>query len=144
MSLSHLAYLYRQTLYFWDFSATLPASSASCIHADLSGTNAAFSLLGDHGGAERKRHDLAVEQLSKAREDWNRERQQRLDYINKTLRDQRHAEQTFSDLGIAMREYHEVTGNQLPPLKEPRLSDFYNPSRQKKRHRDRACCWRDD
>ena len=98
----------------------------------FSGTNADFSLLGDHGGAERKRDDLDVDQLSKAREDWNRERQQRLDYINKTIRDQRHAKQTFSDFGIAMREYHEVTGNQLPPLKEPRLSDFYNPSRQKK------------
>ena len=31
-----------------------------------------------------------------------------------------------------MQEYHEVTGNQLPPLKGPRLSDFYNPSRQRK------------
>ena len=40
----------------------------------FSGTNAAFSLLGDHGKAEMKRHNLAMENLSKAREDWNRER----------------------------------------------------------------------
>ena len=61
----------------------------------FSGTNAAFSLLGDHGESERKRHDIAVERLSK--------------------------------------EYHEVTGQQLPPLRdEPELSDFYNPSRQRK------------
>ena len=46
----------------------------------FSGTNAAFSLLGDHGGTERKRHDLAMERLNKAREDWNRDRQERLDY----------------------------------------------------------------
>ena len=71
----------------------------------FSGTNAAFSLLGDHGGTERKRHDIAIEQLNKAREDWSRDRQQRLDLINKTLSDQRHAKQTFSDLGIAMQEY---------------------------------------
>ena len=51
----------------------------------FSGTNAAFSLLGDHGGTERKRHDIAMERLSKAREDWNRDRQERLDLINKTL-----------------------------------------------------------
>ena len=70
----------------------------------FSGTNAAFSLLGDHGKAEMKRHNLAIEQLSKARESYNRERQQRLDYISKSLRDQRHAEQTFSDLNSAMRE----------------------------------------
>ena len=94
----------------------------------FSGTNAAFSLLGDHGGAERERHNLAIERLSKAREDWNRERQQWLDLANKTLSEERHAKQTFSDLGVAMREYHD-----LSPLRaEPKLSDFYNPSRQRK------------
>ena len=99
----------------------------------FSGTNAAFSLLGDHGGTERKRHDLAMEQLSKAREKYSEERQQRLDYLNKTISQQRHARQTFSDLRIAMREYHEVTKQQLPPLRDPpKLSDFYNPSRQRK------------
>ena len=99
----------------------------------FSGTNAAFSLLGDHGKAEMKRHNLAMEQLSKAREDWNRDRQERLDLINKTLSDQRHAKQTFSDLGIAMREYSEVTSQSLPPLRDPpKLADFYNPSRQRK------------
>ena len=99
----------------------------------FSGPNAAFSLLGDPGGGERKRHNLAIERLSKAREDWNRERQQRLDLINKTLSEERHAKQTFSDLGLAIREYHEMTSQSLSPLRaEPKLSDFYNPSRQRK------------
>ena len=99
----------------------------------FSGTNAAFSLLGDHGGAERKRHDLAMEQLSKAREKYSEERQQRLDYLNKTISQQRHARQTFSDLGAAIQAYHEVTSQSLPPLREePKLSDFYNPSRPRK------------
>ena len=31
-----------------------------------------------------------------------------------------------------MQRYHEVTGNHFTPLKEPKLSDFYNPSRQQK------------
>ena len=101
----------------------------------FSGTNAAFSLLGDHGGAERKRHDLAMEQLSKAREKYSEERQQRLEYLNNTISQQRHARQTFSDLGAAMQAYHEVTSQSLPPPKlreEPKLSDFYNPSRSRK------------
>ena len=99
----------------------------------FSGTNAAFSLLGDHGGTERKRHDLAMERLNKAREDWNRDRQERLDLINKTLSDQRHADHTFRGLDDAMREYHKVTGQQLLPLRDPpKLGDFYNPSRQRK------------
>ena len=99
----------------------------------FSGTNAAFSMLSDHGGTERKRHDIAMERLSKAREEYSKERQQRLDYLNKTISQQKHAEQTFEDLGVAMREYHEVTGQQLSPLRNPpKLADFYNPSRQRK------------
>ena len=99
----------------------------------FSGTNAAFSMLRDHGSTERKRHDIAIEQLNKAREDWSRDRQERLDLINKTLSDQRHAKQTFSDLSVAMREYSEITNQSLSPLRgEPKLSDFYNPSRRRK------------
>ena len=98
----------------------------------FSGTNAAFSILRDHGGTEMKRHNLAVERLSKAREEYSKERQQRLDYLNKTTSQQRHAERTFGDLGIAMQEYHKITGQQLPPLREPKLSDFYNLSTARK------------
>ena len=98
----------------------------------FSGTNFIFSQFGGHG-EEMKRHNIAIEQLSKARDEYLRQRQQRLDYINKTLRDQHHAEQTFSDLELAMQRYHEVTGNQLPPLRDPpKLSDFYNPLRYQK------------
>ena len=45
-----------------------------------------------------KRHNLAVERLSKAREEYSQERQQRLDYLNKTISQQKHAERTFGDL----------------------------------------------
>ena len=99
----------------------------------FSGTNAAFSLLGDHGKTEMKRHNLAVERLSKAREEYSQERQQRLDYLNKTISQQKHAEQTFGDLNVAMQEYRKVTSQSLPPLRdEPKLADFYNPSRERK------------
>ena len=99
----------------------------------FSGTNFIFGQLGDHGGTDMKRHNLAVEKLSKAREEYSKERQQRLDYLNKTISQRKHAERTFGDLDVAMREYHEVTGQSLSPLREPpKLADFYNPSRQRK------------
>ena len=80
-----------------------------------------------------KRHNLAVERLSETREEYSQERQQRLDYLKKTISQQKHAEQTFGDLGVAMQEYHKVTGQQLSPLRDPpKLADFYNPSRQRK------------
>ena len=113
--------------------ATIAAMAGGALINALafSGTNFIFSQFGGHG-EEFKRHNLAMEKLSKARDEFNRQRLQRLDFINKTLRDQHHAEQTFTDLGAAMRRYHEVTGNYFTPLKEPKLSDFYNPSRQQK------------
>ena len=37
----------------------------------FSGTNFIFGQLGDHGGTEMKRHNLAVERLSKAREEYS-------------------------------------------------------------------------
>ena len=97
----------------------------------FSGTNFIFSQFGNHG-EEMKRHNLAMEQFTRDREEYSRRRQERFDYINKTLRQQKHAEQTFSDLDKAGRLYYEVTGNQLPPLKEPKFIDYYNPSTKQK------------
>ena len=38
------------------------------------GTNFVFSRLTDHRTEERKRHDLALEKLQRARHEWNRDR----------------------------------------------------------------------
>ena len=78
---------------------------------------------------ERKRHDLAVEQLTRAQIQWNRKRQERIDFINKQFRAERRAEAKFTELNDAMREYHNVFGKELNPLPpKPVLSDFYHPS----------------
>ena len=47
----------------------------------FSGTNYLFSNRSDHGAEERKRHDLAMEKLQKARDEWNQRRIERLDFI---------------------------------------------------------------
>ena len=49
----------------------------------FSGTNFVFSRLTDHGEEKRKRHDLALEQLQRARDKWNKHRMKRLDIIKK-------------------------------------------------------------
>ena len=36
-------------------------------------TNFVFRRLTDHGAEERKRHDLALEKLQRARDEWNRD-----------------------------------------------------------------------
>ena len=49
----------------------------------FSGTNFVFSRLTDHGEEERKTWDLAPEKFQGARDEWNKDRMKRLDFINK-------------------------------------------------------------
>ena len=62
---------------------------------------------------ERKRHDLAIEQLQKAQVEWAQKRQEGIDFINKQLRLERKAETKCMESNEAMREYHEVFGHEL-------------------------------
>ena len=85
-------------------------------------------LSADNINAERNRRDAAIEALQKAQIEWTYKQQQKIDFINNQLRLERKAETKFTELNDAMREYHEVFGNELPPLpREPVLSDFYTP-----------------
>ena len=74
----------------------------------FSGTNFVFSRLTDHGAEERKRHDLALEQLQRARDEWNRDRMKRLDLINKRLRERNEARAYIKNVDEAMLEYYRV------------------------------------
>ena len=50
----------------------------------FSGSNLLFSQMS--GAAERKRHNLAMENLQHERDTWNEERLERIDYINEELK----------------------------------------------------------
>ena len=53
----------------------------------FTGSSYLFSRLSANSmDAERKRHDLAIEQLQKAQIEWVHKRQQQIDFINKQLR----------------------------------------------------------
>ena len=54
----------------------------------FSSTNFVFSNFTDHGEEESKRHDLALEKLQRVRDEWNKDRMKRLDFINKRLREE--------------------------------------------------------
>ena len=99
----------------------------------FSGTNFIFSRPTDHGEEERKRHDLAEEQLQRATDEFNENRMKRLDFIDKSLREQNKARAYINDTNKAMLEYYRVFGKKLKPLPtEPQLSDFYHPSEEQK------------
>ena len=55
----------------------------------FSGTNYVFSRFTDNGEQERKRHDLVLENLQRARDECNKDRMKRFDFINKRLREKK-------------------------------------------------------
>ena len=81
---------------------------------------------------EQVRQDKATEEYMKAKKKYNEQRTNRLDFLNKTLRQQNHAIITFTDLDEAGREYFRITGQSLSPLKEPKFSDYYQKTSKEK------------
>ena len=82
---------------------------------------------------ERKRHDLALEKLQRARDEWNRDRVKHLDFINKRLREKNEAKVHINNVDEAMLEYYRVFAKQIKPLPpELQLSDIYYPSEAQK------------
>ena len=74
-------------------SLSFTVGGAAVIALVFYDTNFVFSRLTDHGGEERKRHDLALRKLQRARDEWNRHRMKPIDFINRRLREkmtQRH------------------------------------------------------
>lgn len=101
----------------------------------FSGSNFIFSKMkSSNVDEERKRHDLAVEQLNSAKEAWSKKRTAHLDWVNEELRRENHAAQTFQNVEEANREYAlAYPQKSLAPLdREPQLSDFYVPSEPQK------------
>ena len=96
----------------------------------FSGSSYMFQKLDGKGVKEEsQRHNKAMEDLSKARDEYAQRRNSRLDFINEELRRQGHAVESARSVDDAMRLYHAVTSKKLSPLgPEPRLSDYYRPS----------------
>ena len=98
----------------------------------FSGSSFLFSQMSS--SEERKRHNLAIEKLQHDRDEWNEARLKRIDYINKKMAEQGHAQRTFQSVNQAMQEYYLLTGENLqlgemPP--EPQLYDYLDEEDQK-------------
>ena len=68
-----------------------------------------------------------------ARDERNKDRMKRLDFINKRLHEKNEARAYANNADEAMLEYYRVFAKQIKPLPpEPQLSDFYHPSEAQK------------
>ena len=65
-----------------------------------------LSRLVDDGEEIRKRHGLALEKLQKARDQWNKDRMKRLDFINKRLRGKNEERAYIKNVDDAVLEYY--------------------------------------
>ena len=75
---------------------------------------------------ERKLHDLALERLQRARNQWNEDRMKRLDFSNKRLREANKAKVYISSVDDTMLENYRVFAKQIKPFPPKlELTDFY-------------------
>ena len=65
-------------------------------------TNFVFSRLTNHGEEERKRHDLALKKLQRTRDECNRDRMKRLNFINKRLNEKNEASAYINNVDEAI------------------------------------------
>ena len=57
-----------------------------------------------------------MEDFQKERDEWNKEKLKRLDFINKRLHDEQDVRQAITNLEEGMREYYQVFGRKIKPL----------------------------
>ena len=119
-------------------SAVIGVLGTAAVNAlAFSGSNYLFSHLDkEEYDKERKRHDLAMEQLNRETAKWNEQRRTYLDFINQELSRRNLAERDFNNVDEAMALYSEVTSaGQIHSLQpKPKLSDFYQPSAEAKKY----------
>ena len=100
----------------------------------FSGTKFVFNRLTDHGAEGHKRHDLALEELQRARDEWNRDRMKRLDLINRRLPEKNEERSYIKDVGEVMPEYYRVIAKKKKNLYHLSLS--YQISIIHQRHKE--------
>ena len=91
---------------------------------------------GDNGQAaldEKTRHDKALEAYEAAQARYSQERTKLLDWIETNRENKAQAKQNFTNTDYAFKLYNQAhPDRQMTLPKEPKLSDFYQPSQAQK------------
>ena len=82
---------------------------------------------------EKKRHDKALEAYQAAYAKYTRDRTQLLDWIATNAQIKAEAKQNLTNADYAFKLYNQAHADErMIPPKEPKFSDFYQPSEQQK------------
>ena len=89
---------------------------------------------GDKAALEEKRHDKALEDYQAAYAKYTRDRIQLLDWIATNAQPEEQAKQNFTNTDYVFKLYNQAHPDErMVPPKEPKFSDFYQPSEQQKK-----------
>ncbi len=90
----------------------------------------------DGYGEEVRRHNLALEKLERARQEWNQKDIERQEKMAALRREKENANADFKDINKALRDYKKVTlifdGKKF--TRQPHIWDFYKPSDEMKEY----------
>ena len=82
---------------------------------------------------EKQRHDKALEEYQAAYAKYSRGRTKLLNWIETNAEIKVQAKQNFTDKDYAFKLYNQAHPDEpIDPPKEPKFSDFYQPSEQQK------------
>jgi len=83
---------------------------------------------------EKKRHDKVLEDYQAAYARYTHDRTHLLDWIATNAQEKEQAKQNFTNTDYAFKLYNQAhPDEQMVPPKEPKFSDFYQPSEQQKK-----------
>ena len=94
-----------------------------------------FKMINSDGyGEEIKRHNLAMEQLARARQEWNQKEIKQREKIAELRQERSDANEDFKEINKSLKDYKTLVFKGKKFTREPRIWDFYNPSDEMKEY----------
>ena len=98
----------------------------------VGGSYLAKYMSGDDLGAERKRHDLALEKYERDYQTWQKSRQRVMDWYSQRRDEQDIAARDLSNTDEALKLYNKVHSEDMVVGNEPNFDNYYKPSNSQK------------
>ena len=98
----------------------------------VGGSYLAKYMSGDDLGAERKRHDLALEKYDRDYQTWQKSRQRVMDWYSTRRDEQDIAARDLSNTDEALKLYDKVHSQEIVVGNEPNFGNYYKPSSSQK------------
>ena len=103
----------------------------------VGGSYLAKYMSGDDLGAERKRHDLALEKYERDDQTWQKSRQRVMDWYSTRRDEQDIAARDLSNTDEALKLYNKTRPSKVHSedkidVNEPNFNDYYKPSSSQK------------